>query len=86
MVCKYYFEGKCRCMDSCLNQDFYKEPLCEEITDCYYKQLAEEKELTKILREELDEVQKLDPTQAPYILMYRKLKHELHLLEYKLSN
>lgn len=26
-------------MYSTINQDFYKEPLCEDIKDCYYKQL-----------------------------------------------
>lgn len=41
--CKFYFEGKCRCMNSVLNQDFYQEPLCESITDCYYKELQDVK-------------------------------------------
>ena len=47
--CQCYFEGRCRCMDSSFNQDFYECPQCEDVSYCYYKQLKRcEQKLKKI--------------------------------------
>ena len=47
--CQYFFEGKCRCMDSSFNQDFYECPQCRDVPYCYYRQLKKcEQKLEKI--------------------------------------
>lgn len=47
--CEYYFDGKCRCMDASIMQDFYLCPQCNNNPNCYYKNWKrKEQKLEKI--------------------------------------
>lgn len=72
--CEYYFDGKCRCMDASIMQDFYLCPQCNNNPNCYYKNWERKEQECEKLKEGYSE---LTDIVSPYMDDFTGYNEEL---------